>query len=160
MRLGQNQQGQQQQGQQGQQQDQGDKGGQRPNYSLNSRDARGGIDPQDARNLRNQAGQDLKTADALRNLMQQSGIKDLQNIDEYIKTLQTLAGDKVYNDPNALQHLQSAALEKIQKVDLDLRKRLDRTSDQLFLNGTQDVPAASKALVDEYYKRIGKGGGK
>jgi hypothetical protein len=92
--------------------------------------------------------------------MQQSGIKDLQNIDEYIKTLQTLAGDKVYNDPNALQHLQSAALEKIQKVDLDLRKRLDRTSDQLFLNGTQDVPAASKALVDEYYKRIGKGGGK
>ena len=71
-----------------------------------------------------------------------------------------VAGDKVYNDPNALQALQANALEKIQKVELDLRKRLDRTSDQLFLNGTQDVPPSAKALVDEYYKRIGKGGGK
>ena len=92
--------------------------------------------------------------------MQQAGIKDMQNIDAYIKSLQALAGDKVYNDPNGLQTLQATALEKVQKVELDLRKRLDRTSDQLFLNGQQDVPAASKALVDEYFKRLGKGGGK
>jgi hypothetical protein len=165
MRLGQQgQQNQQQQGRPGdQQQNQQDdqKGGQRPTNSLNSsRDSHGQIDPQDARSLRNQAGQDLKTADALRQAMQQAGIKDMQNIDEYIKSLQALAGDKVYNDPRSLQALQANALEKIQKVELDLRKRLDRTSDQLFLNGSQDVPAAAKALVDEYYKRIGKGGGK
>jgi hypothetical protein len=135
----------------------------RASENTNPRDSRGGIDPQDMRNLRNQASQDRRTADQLRSLMQQQGIKDLQNIDEYIKALAALEGERAYGDPQGLQTLQAMALEKVQKVELDLRKRLDKTSDQMFLNGTPDVPAASRGLVDEYFRQIGKkpgGGGK
>ncbi len=127
---------------------------------MNSRDARGGIDPQDMRTLRNQAAQDLKTAQELRQLMQQQGIRELNDINEYIKSLQALAGDRAYNDPTGLQELQASALQRVQKIELDLRKRIDKTSDQLYLRGTQDVPANSKALVDEYFRRLGRGGGK
>ena len=124
-----------------------------------SSDARGGISAVDARTLRQQATQDRMTAEQLRQAMQQAGMKDLVNVDEYIKTLRALEGERAYGDIAGLQQLQAKALEKIQNIELDLRKRLDKTSDQLFLSGTGDVPANAKDLVNEYFRQLSKKSG-
>jgi hypothetical protein len=125
-------------------------------------DARGGINPQDARTLRNQAGQDARTADQIRQMMQQAGIKDLTTIEEAIRALRALENERAYADPMGLQQLQATAIQKVQQLELDLRKRLDKTSDQLFLNGSPDVPANAKELVNEYFRQLSRkaGGGK
>ena len=89
--------------------------------------------------------------------MQAAGLQTA-SVDEVINALKALEGDKVYGDPPQLQGLQAKALEKVQSLELDLRKKLDKTSDSLFLNGAQDVPPGAKALIDQYFKKIGGGG--
>ena len=60
-----------------------------------------------------------------------------------------------------LQQLTATALDKLKKFDLDLRKRTDTTSNQLFLSGAEEAPAAYRPQVDEYYRALSKktGGG-
>jgi hypothetical protein len=132
------------------------------NANRNAGDARGGVNPQDARNMRNQAGEFVRDAQALRNLMGQAGLtEDVQAVDDLIRSLRQLEGSQAYENLTDLQQLQSAALTKAQQLELNLRKRLDTTNDQLFLSGSEDVPPQFKSLIEEYYRRLSKktGGG-
>jgi hypothetical protein len=147
-------------GQQGRQGGQMNPGGQNANRNVG--DARGGVNPQDARNMRNQAGEFVRDAQALRNLMGQAGLTDdVQAVDDLIRSLRQLESGQAYENLTDLQQLQSAALTKAQQLELNLRKRLDTTNDQLFLSGSEDVPPQFKSLIEEYYRRLSKktGGG-
>jgi hypothetical protein len=84
--------------------------------------------------------------------------EDLQSVDEVARALRELRGG-LEGDPAELQSLAAAALEKIQNLELDLRRRVDTTSDQLFLSGSDEVPTRFQALVDEYFRNLSRKGG-
>jgi hypothetical protein len=127
-------------------------------------DSRPGLSGEQMRDMRNQAQQYANDAQALRQMMQQAGMagRDLASVDEVIKTLRELEGERPYRDPNGLQALQGQVLDKMQKIEFDLRKRVDTTNDQLYLSGSEDVPPTFRSQVEEYSRRLSKkpaGGG-
>ena len=73
-----------------------------------------------------------------------------------IKTLREMGSDKLDGNPQGLQQLAQAALERIQKLDYDLRKRTDTTNDQLFLSGSDEAPPQYRPLIDEYFRKLSK----
>jgi hypothetical protein len=145
--------------------DPGQPGGRRGGQSAdrNSSDASGGINPQDARNMRNQAGEFVRDAQALRNLLGQAGLTDdVRAVDDLIRSLRDLERGQAYDNLTNLQQLQSAALTRAQQLELNLRQRLDTGNNQLFLSGSEDVPPQFKSQIEDYYRRLAKkaGGGK
>jgi len=98
----------------------------------------------------------------VRRQLQQAGIaaRELQPVDEVVKALRALGDEKNYSDPQGLQQLFSTAMERFKALDFEIRKRVDTTSEQLFLSGSEDVPASFRALIDEYYRTLSKKGGK
>jgi len=134
----------------------------RPNANRNAGDARGGLNPQDVRNMRNQAGQFVQDAQALRELMRQAGLADdARAADALIQSLRELESARPYEDPESLRQLQTAALTKAQQLELNLRTKLDTGNDQLFLSGSEDVPSRFRSQIEEYYRQLAKkaGGG-
>ncbi len=69
-----------------------------------------------------------------------------------------MSKDNAYKDPLGMQQLLTTTLDKMKKVEFDMRKRLDTTNDQLFLSGADEVPSNFKSLVDDYTKALGKSG--
>jgi hypothetical protein len=112
-----------------------------------------------AREFRNQAGSLLSDAQALRGELQSSGAqpRDLQAVDETIRALREMNNRRADTDLKSLQALSAAALDQLKRLEFDLRKRSDTTSDQLLLSGTDEAPANYKALVDEYFRSLSRG---
>jgi hypothetical protein len=110
-----------------------------------------------ARELANDAGEFRRT-------MQSAGMtgKDLTSVDEVVKALRALDTDKTTSDPLGMQALMATALDKMKKLEYDLRKRADTANEQLYISGSEDIPKAWEAIINEYYRTIGKGkkGGK
>jgi hypothetical protein len=161
-------QGQGEPGQQGQQRlDQGDRQqGQPGNPNGSGGDARpNGMTGQDIRQFRNQASQMANDLQNLRRQLQGAGVdpKNLQSIDDVVKGLRSLDSDRAYADTKGLQ-TEAQALDTLKKVEYDMRRKLDTSNQQLFLSGSDEVPAKYKDLVDQYYralsKKAGGGGGK
>ena len=131
-------------------------------------DARPGLSRGDARDYRDQARQLANDAQDLRQRLQQSGAtgKDLQAVDDIVKALRAMDSDRATNDPAILQGLSATALDKLTKFEWDLRKRVDTSNDQLYLSGSDEVPATYKDLIEQYYRALSKkkagggGGGK
>jgi hypothetical protein len=121
-------------------------------------DARPGLSRGDIQQMTNNAQQLLNTASQLQKQMIQSGAnqKDLQPVDDVVKGLKALSDTKSYADPKELAQIASETLSKVQKVDLDLRKRFDTSNQQLFL-GTEEMPTQFKDSIQDYFKALGKG---
>jgi hypothetical protein len=96
----------------------------------------------------------------LRRQLQAAGAtaQDLRAVDEVIRNLRALSGD-----PSAsiagLQSLSIAALEAMKKFEFDLRKRIDTSSDSLYLSGNDEAPAKYQPLVEEYFRELSKRSG-
>ena len=118
----------------------------------------------DARQVRNQAGELASDAQSLRRQLQTSGgtQNDLRAVDDVLKALRSLESSTNLGDPVEMQQLSSVALDKLKKLEFDLRKRVDTTNDALFLSGSEEVPAKSKDTIFEYFRQLAKraGGGK
>ena len=113
--------------------------------------------------MRNQAGEFVRDAQALRNLLGQAGLTDdVRAVDDLIRSLRDLERGQAYDNLTNLQELQSAALTRAQQLELNLRQRLDTGNDQLFLSGSEDVPPQFRSLIEDYYRRLSRkaGGGK
>jgi len=110
--------------------------------------------------MANQAAQLAGDAQDLMRALQQAGAngKELQAVDDVAKALKEMSKDNAYKDPLGMQQLMAATLDKMKKVEWDMRKRLDTTNDQLFLAGSEEVPSNFKSLVNEYSKQLGKSG--
>jgi hypothetical protein len=76
-----------------------------------------------------------------------------------IKALREIT-DKNLVNPKGLQELYSTAVDKFKALDFAIRKRVDTSNDQLLLSGSEDIPAAFRSLIEEYYKQLAKKGGK
>ena len=116
--------------------------------------------------MTNNATQLANDAGALINQLRGAGAtsNDLKDIEEARKMLAALSSTSAYKDPAALNDLAQTALNKLKKWELDIRKKLDMTSDQLYLTGADQVPKSFQSVVDEYFKKLsaasGKGKGK
>jgi hypothetical protein len=118
-------------------------------------DARGGLSPVDVRQLQNNAQQYAVDLEAARRALQQNGATaaDLRLIDEAIRQLRELSKA---GDPLGRQTLAIEALEKIRGVEFNIRKRLDTTSDALYLSGADEAPAEFRPMVEEYTRRLSR----
>ncbi len=118
-------------------------------------DARRGLNPIDVRQLQGNAQQYAREMQDLRRNLQQSGgtATDLREVDEAIRRLQELSKA---GDPLGRQELMQQALEKIRGVEFSLRKRLDTTSDALYLAGADEAPAEFRPMVEEYTRRLSR----
>jgi hypothetical protein len=123
-------------------------------------DARGRLSSTDARQFGNETRQLQEDLQDLRENLAGAGAtrEDLQSVDDVARALRALGGS-LEGDPGELQALAAAALERIQKLELDLRRRVDTTSDQLFLSGSDEVPTRFQSLVDEYFRNLSRKGG-
>jgi hypothetical protein len=124
-------------------------------------DARPDLAGGNVRQWQNQAGQLANDAQDLRRQLAQSGAtqNDLKAVDEVIKSLRSMGAGGGNPDPRGLQQLAGTALDKAKKLDFDLRKRTDTSTDQMFLGGSEEAPPKYKSLVDEYYRNLSKKGG-
>ena len=118
--------------------------------------------PGDLRQMANNAQQLANQAQDVRRQLQQAGVppKDLAPVDEVVKTLRALGNEKALQNPSGLQELFSTAVQRFKALEFEIRKRVDTTSEQMFLSGSEDVPPAFRSLIEEYSRRLAKKGGK
>ena len=50
----------------------------------------------------------------------------------------------------------ATALDKMKKLEYDLRKRADTANEQLYISGSEDIPKAWEAIINDYYRQLGK----
>jgi hypothetical protein len=86
--------------------------------------------------------------------------KDLQSVDEVVKALRAMDSDKLGENPLRLQQLYATALDKMKKLEYDLRKRTDTANDQLYISGSEDIPKLWESIIQQYYRNLSKKGGK
>jgi hypothetical protein len=114
------------------------------------------------RQIANQARQLAQEAQDVRRQLQQAGVggRDLAPVDEVVKALRALGNEQNLLKPGSLPELYSAAVERFKALEFEIRKRVDTTNDQLFLGGSEDVPASFRSLIEEYYRALAKKGGR
>ncbi|HLE19900.1 MAG TPA: DUF4175 family protein, partial [Vicinamibacteria bacterium] len=174
----QGQQGQQgQEGQQGQQGAEGSSGGQEGQQaeggqtgqssgrSLNSpgfvgpgREG-GGFQPgtytsEDIRQLRREFRERVQEAQDLRSELQRQGLEtpDLQSI---IERMQAFDSSQIFQNPRGVEELQASVVEELKQFEYWLRRELEGIGNEdLFLSGSDEVPAGYRKLVEEYYRSL------
>ena len=121
----------------------------------------------DPRQIANQAKQLSNDVQAIRGDLQRAGVqaKDLKPVDDVLKALRDMTNEKNLQNPKGLQDLYSTAVDKFKMLEFEMRKRIDTTNEQLFLSGSDDVPASFRSLIEQYYRSLNKkpttaGGGK
>jgi hypothetical protein len=110
----------------------------------------------DLRQIRNQANQLANDVQELRRQMQGGGggePDDLRSLDEVLNGLRSLGATA---DPQSLEQLSSQALEKLQRVEYDLRKKVDSANQQLFVQGSDEVAPQFRKPVDDYFRELSK----
>jgi hypothetical protein len=112
---------------------------------------------------RNQAQQLASQAKDLGDQLKQAGAnqRDQQSVDEITQALRNMAASRAYDNAAELRALENATLDKMKKLEFDLRKRIDTTNQQLYLSGSDDVPPAFRSQIEDYYRALSKqsGGG-
>ena len=109
----------------------------------------------DLRQLRNEAGQISNDVAELRRQLQNSGLDqtDLRAMEDVLNGLRAMGATA---DPKSLENLTAAALEKMQKVEYDIRKKSDVNNDQLYLAGSDEVAPQFKNAVSDYFRELSK----
>jgi hypothetical protein len=124
-------------------------------YGGDARPGDGGYDP---RQTRNQFGQMAADAGELRRQLQAGGATagDLRAIDDVARYLREMSSGRLDGNPLGLQELTASALETMRKLEFDLRKRTDPTSDELYLAGADQAPPQYRPIVSEYFRELSR----
>ena len=73
-----------------------------------------------------------------------------------MRQLQQLGEERAYGNPEGMEKLQQAALEKLQTFEFNLRKKAEPSQDSLALSGSDEVPAGFRDQIAEYYRQLAK----
>jgi hypothetical protein len=156
-----------QQGQQGSDGQQGQQGGQAnsggsPNGPAGYGDARnwggygyGRWDPNDIRQWRGEYRNWANDADALRRQLQAAGTP-VRELDDIIRDLRMFDNDRLFTDPQGLEKLQAAAIDRLKKFEFALRRKTENGNDSLSLSGSDQVPDGFRQAIEEYYRSLAK----
>lgn len=122
----------------------GGSGGGRPGF----------LDPEDIRQLRREMRERRAEAEALRRALDGTGV-DPATLDDLIRRMRTLEGERVYGDIRSVQQLQAQLVEGLKEFEYALRRALDAgREEKLFLSGSDEVPPQFRKLVEEYYRSL------
>ena len=80
------------------------------------------------------------------------------DLGEIIQAMQALNDPRVYQNAEEIARLQSFVLEELKRFEYRLRREVDSDSDELFLAGSDEVPAEFRELIDEYFKTLAEQG--
>jgi outer membrane protein OmpA-like peptidoglycan-associated protein len=119
-------------------------------------DARPVLGNGDMRQIRNSAGQIANDVQELRRQLQGGAMDpaDLRSVDDVVNGLRSLAALGSSADPHSIEQLTAQALEKMQKVEYDIRKKVDQSNQQLFLAGSDEIAPQFKKPVDDYFHAL------
>jgi hypothetical protein len=114
------------------------------------------------RQLANNARQLADQAADIGRQLRAAGVnpKDITPVDEVVKALRAMGDEKNLKNPAGLQELYQTAVQRFKALEFEIRKRVDTSNEQLFLSGSEEVPASFRSLIEEYYRTLSKKGGK
>jgi hypothetical protein len=108
------------------------------------------MDPQ----LQRELAQRLADAQALRRELQRQG-RDVSQLDQAIQGLQGASNLRSLSDERASKLLQTQ-VDALKNFEFQLARAINGEKEGVRVGRTGDVPPAYRALVDEYYREIGK----
>jgi len=80
-----------------------------------------------------------------------------RDLDEILKDIRQFDYDRVYADPQGLEKLQAAAIDKLKKFEFSLRRKADGDNNEsLSLSGSDQVPEGFRQAIEEYYRSLAK----
>jgi hypothetical protein len=110
----------------------------------------------DPRQFRNEAGQRLQDARALRSELAREG-RDVTQLDGVIRDLEALQRDRTYANPQEVARLLTNVVDGAKQFEYSLRRELQgEDAEQLFLSGSDEVPEGFRKMVEEYYKSLSR----
>jgi Domain of unknown function (DUF4175) len=96
-------------------------------------------------------------AEGLRRALQGTGV-DVSQLEQTIRGLRALEGSAPYRDPAGLARLQEQVTEGFKAFEFTLRRQLASGDDaRPVLGGAQEVSPKYRAMVEEYYRSLGRG---
>ena len=81
-----------------------------------------------------------------------------RELDDVLRDLRQFENDRLYADPQGLEKLQAAAIDKLKKVEFALRRKADGGNESLSLSGSDQVPEGFRQAIEEYYRSLAKKG--
>ena len=87
--------------------------------------------------------------------LNQAGINP-RDFEDVQRILGQLNMPQAFVDPANLQSLLAAAADKMKQAEFNIRKKAEGNDQPLSLSASDEVPAAQRALVEEYYRAIAK----
>jgi len=115
----------------------------------------GRLSPDDIRQFRGEARRWAQEGQALRNMLREQNI-DPKELDEIMKRLRELDSERVYQDVAELERLQTFVAEGMKRFEYGLRRKVGDETDRALVNGSDEVPAEFKTLVEEYYRSLSR----
>lgn len=109
----------------------------------------------DIRQFRGEARRWAQEGQALRNLLREQNI-DPKELDEIMKRLRELDSERAYQDVAELERLQTFVAEGMKRFEYGLRRKVGDDTDRALVNGSDEVPAEFKTLVEEYYRSLSR----
>ncbi|HVE78450.1 MAG TPA: hypothetical protein VNA89_06300, partial [Gemmatimonadaceae bacterium] len=117
----------------------------------------GALTPEQIRQLSREYRERRESAEALRRELRRQGV-DAEGLDQLIGQLRALEGAGAYGDAQELERLQGAVIDGFKAFEFALRRRLAGGEEAgPLLGGVPDVPPDFRALVEEYYRSLGRG---
>jgi hypothetical protein len=111
--------------------------------------------PDDIRQFRRDYREWINDAEALRRLLQASGVNP-RDLDDIIHDLTRFDNDRLYADPKGLEMLQASAIDKLKRFEFNLRRKAEESGDSLSLSGSDQVPEGFRQAIEEYYRSLAK----
>jgi len=79
-----------------------------------------------------------------------------RDLEDVLRDLRQFENDRLYADPQGLEKLQAAAIEKLKKFEFSLRRKADTGNESLSLSGSDQVPEGFRQAIEEYYRSLAK----
>ncbi len=89
----------------------------------------------------------------LREELQREGV-DVRELGNILRSLGRLDNQGEIGTPRGLDQLKDAIIPGLKEFEYALRRQLEGPEQQLFLSGSDEVPAEYRKLVEEYYKAL------
>jgi hypothetical protein len=79
------------------------------------------------------------------------------DVDAVLQKLRTLEQQAIYEDPEELARTQAASIAALKELEYSLRSELQGDfGNRLILSGNEEIPAAFRELVEEYYRTLSR----
>jgi hypothetical protein len=110
----------------------------------------------DMRQIRNSASQIANDVQELRRQLQTGGLDpaDLRSVDDVVNGLRSLAAAGSNADARSIEQLTAQALDKMQKVEYDIRKKVDQSNQELYVPGSDEIAPQFKKPVEDYFHAL------